>query len=82
MKYFKRHFTTILGFLIIIIFLSVNIATINDYGVTWDFTYHFNAGLWHLKRPLTDSNFIMGPSPPLSDVLPTLSYILFFEKLK
>ncbi|MBI5123150.1 glycosyltransferase family 39 protein [Candidatus Roizmanbacteria bacterium] len=24
----------------------------------------------------------MGPSPPLSDVLPTLSYILFFEKLK
>lgn len=82
MKYFRRHFTTILGFLITIIFLSINIATINDYGVTWDFTYHFNAGLWHLKKPLTEPNFIMGPSPPFSDILPTLSYILFFEKLK
>lgn len=82
MKYFKRHFTTILGFLIIIIFLSINIATINDYGVTWDFTYHFNAGLWHLKKPLIEPNFIMGPSPPLSDILPTLSYLFFFEKLK
>ncbi len=82
MKYIKHNFSTILGILITIIFFLINLATINDYGVTWDFTYHFNAGLWHLQKPLTGNNFIMGPSPPLSDILPTLSYILFFEKLK
>ncbi len=81
MKFFYINRVKLTGLFLVIIFLCINIATINDYGVTWDFSYHFNAGLWHLKLPLTDSAFIMGPSPPLSDILPTLGNIIFNTKL-
>ncbi len=81
MKFFYINRIKLTGLFLVLIFLCINIATINDYGVTWDFSYHFNAGLWHLKLPLTDSSFIMGPSPPLSDILPTLGNIIFNTKL-
>lgn len=81
MKFFYKNRVKLIGLFLVLIYLCINIATINDYGVTWDFSYHFNAGLWHLKLPLTDSSFIMGPSPPLSDILPTLGNIIFNTKL-
>lgn len=81
MKMCKRNLPVFLGVLITFIYLSVNLYTINEYGITWDFTYHFNAGLWHLKLPQTEAGFVMGPSPPLSDTLPVLTKIFFYDKL-
>lgn len=72
---------TLIGILITSLYLLVNLLTLNNYGVTWDFTYHFNAGLWHLKFPQTDPTFVMGPSPPLSDIIPTISFLLFSKFL-
>lgn len=77
---FKANKDLFIAISITFIYLLINVIIINDYGVTWDFTYHFNAGLWHLKKPLTDLNFIMGPSPPLSDTLPVLTNNLMSEK--
>lgn len=79
---FKAKFPFYLGLIITGIYLIINLFTVNDYGVTWDYTYHFNAGLWHLKQNLTDPSFIMGPSPPLSDIMPVLSFKFFSEKLQ
>lgn len=77
----SNKFIIFLGFLITGIYLLIHLIIINNYGVTWDFTYHFNAGLQHLGLATTEPNFVIGPSPPLSDILPTLSYQLFYEKL-
>ncbi len=73
----KIKFPFYLGITITLLYLAVNLMVINHYGVTWDYTYHFNAGLWHLHLPQTDPGFIMGPSPPLSDTLPVVSYEIF-----
>lgn len=70
-----------IGLTVTVIYLLVNLFIINDYGVTWDFTYHFNAGLWHLKKPLTVPGFTMFSWGPLTDLLPTLGLILFSEKI-
>ena len=80
MNLIKKKLPLLIGIIITTLYLGFNLAIIDDYGVTWDYTYHFNAGLWHLKIPSTDPNFIMGPSAPLSDILPTLSYLFFYEK--
>lgn len=78
----KKALLNVVGVGITILYLMASLITLQDYGVTWDFTYHFNAGLWHLKQSLTATNFIMGPSPPLSDTLPTLGNILFAREFK
>lgn len=70
-----------IGLAVTIIYLLVNLFIINDYGVTWDFTYHYNAGLWHLKKPLTVPGFTIFSWGPLTDTLPTLSLNLFSEKI-
>lgn len=77
---FKINKYLLIAIVITLLYFLINLAIINDYGVTWDYTYHFNAGLWHFKKPLTDPDFVMGPSPPLSDILPVFSLILFHEK--
>lgn len=82
MNFIKKKLPLLSGIILATLYLGFNLATINDYGVTWDYTYHFNAGLWHLKLPLTDPNFIMGPSAPLPDIFPTLFYLLFYDKWK
>src|SRR4030042_6049535 len=71
----------LIGFLIALAYFCLNLSVINDYGVTWDFTYHFNAGLWHLNKPLTDPNFAIYPWGPLGDICPTLSLLIFSDKL-
>ncbi|KKS98718.1 MAG: glycosyltransferase [Candidatus Gottesmanbacteria bacterium GW2011_GWA2_43_14] len=63
------------------IYLLANVFLLKDYGVTWDFSYHYNAGLFHLDRT-TETGFKIGPSPPLSDILPVLSKILFSDRLR
>lgn len=81
MKSSKSSLSSLTGIVLIGLYFLINLATICDYSVTWDFTYHFNAGLWHIKHTLTDPNFVMGPSPPLSDIMPTLSHYIFHEIL-
>lgn len=81
MKFLKINKDISVSLLLTLVYLIINLLTLSDYGVTWDFTYHFNVGLWHLQLPLQDKSVVIGPSPPLSDVLPALSYLLFFEKL-
>ena len=65
-----------------ILYFTLNLAIINDYGVTWDFTYHFNAGLKQLRLPVKENNFVMFASNPIPDIIPTTFYLIFFEKLK
>ena len=73
----------ILFIIITSVYLLLNLTVMNDYGVTWDFSYHINAGLYHLHLPpINNYKFTMFASNPLPDILPTLSHILFFEKLK
>lgn len=82
MKLFTKNRILISCLLLSVFYLLINISVASDYGVTWDFTYHFNVGLWHLGLPMQDKTVIVGPSPPLSDILPVISYLIFFEKLK
>jgi len=78
----RINLSILIGILLTALYLTINFITINDYGVTWDFSYHFNAGLWHLGKPLTDPIFILSPSAPLPDTIPVILYNLFYEKLK
>lgn len=78
----RKNYQVAIGILLTLAYLSINLLTLNDYGVTWDYSYHFNAGLFHLGLPISDPSFIMGPSPPLSDTIPTISSLLFSKSLK
>lgn len=82
MKLFTENRILASSLLLSLFYFLINLSVASNYGVTWDFTYHFNVGLWHLGLPMQDKTVISGPSPPLSDILPAISYLLFFEKFK
>lgn len=71
-----------IGILLTAVYLIVHLFIMNDYGVTWDYTYHYNAGLWHLNLPTTSENFTMYSWGPISDIIPTLCSIIFTNTLK
>lgn len=91
----KINFKIFIGILLTGIYLLVQLLLINDYGISWDFHYHNLAGLYHLgqKVPdITDESSIpftppdprltvLDPFGPFTQVLPSLSYLIFFEKL-
>lgn len=85
-----------IGLLISLIYFLIHLFIINDYGLSWDFHYHHYAGLHHLGLPVPSIDS-QAPAPftppdprltyddpfgPFTQILPTLSYVLFFEKLK
>lgn len=78
----KINFFFVIGISLTLVFFLINLLIINDYGVTWDFTYHFNAGLKQLRLPVRTDSFIMFASNPIPDIIPTGFYLIFFEKLK
>ncbi len=86
----------LVGILITAIYLIINLLLMKDYGLSWDFHYHHYAGLYHLGLPvpkITDPPpapfsppdprlTVEDPFGPFTQILPTLSYLIFYEKLK
>lgn len=66
-----------------------------DYGISWDFHYHHFAGLYHLgqKVPSIDDPYPIPFTPPdprlatndpfgpFTQIIPTVSYLIFYERL-
>lgn len=83
------------GILIFIIYLTVNLFIHKDYGLSWDYHYHHYAGLHHLGQKVPSVNEVVDvpfslPDPrltvndpfgPFTQIIPTLSQIIFSEKL-
>jgi hypothetical protein len=62
--------------LFIILYLTVHLLIINDYGLTWDFHHHFFAGLHRLGIPITQD--LAGNSLPYSEPDPRGTFDLPF----
>ena len=84
-----------IGLILTLILFLIHLSIIDNYGITWDFHHHFFAGLWHLgipvKEELTKNIPFTIPDPrgtydlpfgPLMLIAPTITYEIFFEKLK
>lgn len=83
----------LIGLLFSLIYLLIHLFLINDYGISWDFHYHHFAGLAHLGQrvPTIDepSNIpftppdprltIDDPFGPFVQILPTASYLFFYD---
>jgi hypothetical protein len=81
--------------MISLVYFTINMALINDFGLSWDFHYHHYAGLHHLgllvpkisdppEVPFTPPDPRLttdDPFGPFIQILPTLSYHIFYEKL-
>lgn len=89
----KRRF--LIAFLLSFFYFIIHLVIINDYGLSWDFHYHFYAGLHHLglsvpsiseipSVPFTSPDprlTIDDPFGPFTQIIPTFSYLIFYEKL-
>ena len=72
-------------------FLGLNLLSLGNYGYTWDYPHHYNAGIKRLEHitgrdlsflPRQDkSTFGDQPYGPIADSLPVLSQIIFHYKL-
>lgn len=84
-----------LFFLFIAVILSVHLLVMDQYGLTWDFHHHFLSGLYMLRQPIPESllahlpftepypiTSVQLPFGPLMTVMPVVTYLLLFEKLK
>lgn len=85
----------LIGLLFSLFYLTVNLFIINDYGISWDFHYHHFAGLYHLGQPVPkiDQPYTIPFTPPdprlttedpfgpFTQILPSASYLFFYEKL-
>lgn len=85
-KKVSRH----IGVLIVLIFLGIHLFTINDYGFTWDFHFHFFGGgkllgiepteLEPRNLPFVDPDPRLAwtlPYGPIMSIPPVASYLLF-----
>lgn len=84
-----------LGFIISFVYFIVHLAIINDYGISWDYHFHYYGGLHHLGLSVPSINdpspvpftppdprlTIYDPFGPIMAIVPTLSQIVFFDKL-
>ncbi|MCL4360221.1 glycosyltransferase family 39 protein [Patescibacteria group bacterium] len=84
--------TLFIGFLIALFFLCIHLVAINDYGLTWDFHFHFFGGGHFLglswqdldPRPLPyvapdPRNAWTLPYGPLMSIPPVLSFLYLFR---
>lgn len=87
----KRLF---IAFFLSFLYFIIHLSIINDYGLSWDFHYHFYAGLYHLGLPVPSIDdkppvpftppdprlTVDDPFGPFTQILPTLSYKILYEK--
>ena len=92
----NKKISVLTGVFITVVYLVINLFLMKDYGLSWDFHYHHYAGLYHLGLPvpkITDPSpvpfsppdprlTVEDPFGPFTQILPTLSYVIFYEKLK
>lgn len=86
----------IIALLITIINFIVHFVFINDYGLTWDYHFHYYSGLFHLGLPVPKADdpypipftppdprlTIDDPFGPIMSVIPALSQQFFYDKWK
>jgi hypothetical protein len=94
-KTFLKYKEKSIGILICLIFLVINLVTIDSYGFSWDFHYHHYAGRFHLGLSVPK---ITDPAPvpftppdprlttedpfgPFTDIIPTLFHHILYEQL-
>ncbi|MEK9143901.1 MAG: glycosyltransferase family 39 protein [Patescibacteria group bacterium] len=86
--------TIIIGIILTILFLFIGLATLRDYGLTWDFHFHFFSGanFFGLKPadvepralPYVEPdprNAIRLPYGPFVQIVPFASWLLFYKNL-
>jgi len=91
-----RKYELKIGLILTLIYLSVNLLVIDDYGLTWDYHHVFFGGLYHLRAPRTqdmvdDRLPFTNPDPrqmektpfgPIMTTIPVASYLAFSQNLK
>jgi len=77
----KVSIYALLAIFVCLVFLYFGLLTNKNYGITWDFPHHFNAGLRRLNLPAEAPHLGNLPYGPLSDSLPVLSYLYFYKNL-
>ncbi|MBI3379739.1 glycosyltransferase family 39 protein [Candidatus Gottesmanbacteria bacterium] len=89
----NSRYKILLGVILTIFYLIFHIFIMNDYGISWDFHYHNFAGLYHLgqKVPSIDDSYsipftppdprltTLDPFGPFTQIIPTLSYLIFYD---
>lgn len=84
-----------IGLLLTLVYFLLHLYLINDYGISWDFHYHHFAGLYHLGQkvpsisepypiPFTPPDprlTVEDPFGPFTQIIPSASYLLFYDKL-
>ncbi len=87
--------TLLIAVFITIINFLVHFVIINDYGLSWDYYFHYYGGLYHLGLPVPRANetspipftapdprlTVDDPFGPFISIVPTLSQYLFYDKL-
>ncbi len=86
--------TLLIALLITIINFLVHFVIINDYGLSWDYHFHYYGGLYHLGLPVPKASDLSpipftAPDPrltvddpfgPFISIIPTLSQHFFYDK--
>ena len=84
------------GLIIFLIYLSFNLWLLKDFALSWDYHYHYYAGLYHLGLKVPSVNdpvtipfsppdprlTINDPFGPFTQVIPSLSEVVFNKHLK
>src|SRR3989344_7492270 len=92
----KERKAIMIGFLISFIYFIINFVIINDYGISWDYHFHYYAGrhLLGLSVPsISDPSpvpftppdpriTINDPFGPIMSIVPVISEILLNEKFQ
>lgn len=90
------HKSKLVGFLIFSLFLIVNLITLKDYGLSWDYHFHYYGGLFHLGMnvpKVSEKTFIpySPPDPrltiedpfgPFMQIIPTFSQVILSDSLQ
>lgn len=90
----KDRKTLFIGIIITIVYFAIHLAIIDDYGISWDFHYHYYAGLYHLGLPVPSINdpppvpftppdprlTVVDPFGPFTQIIPTLSHLFLYKK--
>ena len=83
------------GILIGVLSFLVHLSVLSDYPVSWDYHFHYYGGLYHLGLPVPSFSdpspvpftapdprlTVADPFGPFLSIVPTLSQIIFHEKL-
>jgi len=83
-----------IGLIIFFVYLSINLAILKDYALSWDYHYHHYAGLFHLGEKVPkisepDNLPYSAPDPrlttedpfgPFTQIIPSLSQVIFTDR--